>query len=503
MSPEQQHPKKYDSELHDPTVLEKNTREPVSPTGSAAGSVDSQFSNMSLNDLVRGTTPPDMHPDNPTEEQASGSGHKEPKTGYIDCLTTEQEAKLMELWALIIELLSVEESRESWVMGEVSGGRSKSSSSDRKKQQQLAEVLSKNASTHSIDSITSTSSTRTQMMNEHPLTEEFWHQLATDDPDVLLLRFLRARKWNVLDAFFMFFEALKWRRAFGVHDMLKKGDVKAVKRELLDGGKGYFYGYDHDGRLIVILPARKHDRYAQTLEENMAHTVMLMETGRRMMRPGVETVTLLFDLADAPLSSFDPGSMQFMIECFQSYYPESLGRCYVINAPWIFWGFWRMIKIWLDPVVAAKIFFLEDHKRELLQYIPEEMLVKDFGGAADYQFKFHPPSDDGCHYPKPLDRHEEKAINEAIAHEKTRLIDATLHLHSLLNNPSHLFARAEPVLDARELTEKWRSERKMIITKLRSLLQVVDLATVPPHMYKRLGVVQPDGSMEWERLCDV
>jgi hypothetical protein len=475
-------------EIVDNRTSKTSTHEHAKSTSSAS-SFESQFTTLSLSDMTQNiSTPSDMRSENSETKQTK-------RTGYVDCLTSEQECNLLELWALIIELLSNEQRLSPDCSISSSSSTSKGS---KKKQRQLAEVLSQNASTHSLNSITSTSSSRSAAISDHPLSAEFWRQLATDDPDVLLLRFLRARKWNVIDAFFMFHEALKWRRSFGVNDILRKGDYKAIKRELLEGGKGFFYGYDRDGRLVVVLAARLHDRYAQTLEENMAHTVLLMETGRRCMRPGIETVTLLFDLLDAPISSFDPGSMQFMIECFQSYYPESLGRCYVLNAPWIFWGFWRMIKPWLDPVVASKIFFIEDPEKEMPAYIAPEMLLQEFGGKAEYKFKFHPPK--SLDYPKPLAEEEINKINDELIVEQTRLIDATLHLHSLLNNSHNLFDSVGPILDQRELCEKWRLERKEIIKRTRGLLRREDAASVPPHMYERLGAVRPDGTLNWGKI---
>ena len=39
----------------------------------------------------------------------------------------------------------------------------------------------------------------------------------------------------------------------------------------------------------------------------------------------------------------------------QNIYPERLCKTYVINAPMIFTGMWRIIKSFLDPVVASKV----------------------------------------------------------------------------------------------------------------------------------------------------
>lgn len=55
-----------------------------------------------------------------------------------------------------------------------------------------------------------------------------------------------------------------------------------------------------------VITARLHDKYAQSLDETTRYTVFLMELGRRLMLPHVETVTVIFDMADAPMASLVP-----------------------------------------------------------------------------------------------------------------------------------------------------------------------------------------------------
>jgi len=68
----------------------------------------------------------------------------------------------------------------------------------------------------------------------------------------------------------------------------------------------------------------------------------------------------------------------------QNYYPERLGKLYVINAPWGFSGVWSVIKGWLDPVTVNKIHILgSSYQKELLEQIPAENLPKTFGGKCE------------------------------------------------------------------------------------------------------------------------
>jgi hypothetical protein len=68
----------------------------------------------------------------------------------------------------------------------------------------------------------------------------------------------------------------------------------------------------------------------------------------------------------------------------QNYYPERLGRLYLINAPWGFSGVWSIVKGWLDPVTVQKIHILgSGYQKELLEQVPAENLPTIFGGTCD------------------------------------------------------------------------------------------------------------------------
>jgi hypothetical protein len=68
----------------------------------------------------------------------------------------------------------------------------------------------------------------------------------------------------------------------------------------------------------------------------------------------------------------------------QNYYPERLGRLYLINAPWGFSTAFSIIKGWLDPVTVGKIHVLGGgYQSELLSQVPAENLPKIFGGTCD------------------------------------------------------------------------------------------------------------------------
>ena len=68
----------------------------------------------------------------------------------------------------------------------------------------------------------------------------------------------------------------------------------------------------------------------------------------------------------------------------QDYYPERMGRMYLINAGRFISALFSWAKSFLDPVTQEKIHVISgDGRAELLAQIPAENLPKEFGGECD------------------------------------------------------------------------------------------------------------------------
>lgn len=51
------------------------------------------------------------------------------------------------------------------------------------------------------------------------------------------------------------------------------------------------------------------------------------------------------------------GMLKGIMHALQTNYPERLGRMWMINAPWLFSGLWRVIKKMLDKKTTDKVIF--------------------------------------------------------------------------------------------------------------------------------------------------
>lgn len=100
----------------------------------------------------------------------------------------------------------------------------------------------------------------------------------------------------------------------------------------------------------------------------------------------LETCCTIMDLKGVGISKV--GSVYSYIKMAsamsQNYYPERLGRLYLINAPWGFSGVFSVVKGFLDPVTVEKIHVLgSGYQKELLTQVPAESLPKVFGGSCE------------------------------------------------------------------------------------------------------------------------
>ncbi|KAF9358913.1 hypothetical protein BGX34_008648 [Mortierella sp. NVP85] len=227
------------------------------------------------------------------------------------------------------------------------------------------------------------------------LHKTFWKLTMMDHPDLIVLKFIRARKWNLDDAMKMFLNALKWRIVERIDELVELSDVELDQKypkfiEQMRIGKGYLRGADPLNRPMSVVNTRLHHKNDQPPETIHRFTLYTMECGRMVLPEGAETVIVIFDLSNFGLDNMDWGFVRLFVQCFESYYPETLGVCVVHRAPFVFWGLWKLIQPLLDPVVASKFVFTRNNA-ELHKVIPRERLpINHYEGLDDWTYEYVP-----------------------------------------------------------------------------------------------------------------
>ncbi|EME39990.1 hypothetical protein DOTSEDRAFT_74749 [Dothistroma septosporum NZE10] len=211
-----------------------------------------------------------------------------------------------------------------------------------------------------------------------------------------LLRFLRARKFNVEHAKTMFVDCEKWRNEFGggVDELVKNFDYKE-KPQIMAYYPQYYHKTDKDGRPVYIEQFGKIDlekMRAITTDERMLQNLVVeyekmsdprLPACSRKAGHLLETCCTIMDFKGVGLGKAGQvyGYIQKASAISQNYYPERLGKMYLINTPWGFSSIFAVVKRFLDPVTVAKIHVLGgSYQKEVLGQVPAENLPTEFGG---------------------------------------------------------------------------------------------------------------------------
>lgn len=248
--------------------------------------------------------------------------------GRPGTLTPHEEEKLKEFWAATLQVFGVLDTKELNGNGHAEEGRERSDSklSDKKpKKKRMSLFRSKNkdddaASTTSMESAAhmpageddkygQTKEFHEALANLSPetLRATFWSMVKHDHPDGLLLRFLRARKWDVEKALVMMVSTMRWRSS-EMHvddDIMWNGEMGALEdaqgsdptkkkhgEDFLTQmrlGKSFLHGTDKEGRPMCFVRVRLHKQGEQSEESLERYTVFVIESARMILSPPVDT----------------------------------------------------------------------------------------------------------------------------------------------------------------------------------------------------------------------
>ena len=222
--------------------------------------------------------------------------------------------------------------------------------------------------------------------------------------DLFYLRFLRARKFDLVKTMEMFKKFLKWRIDMKVDELLTSYELE----NLFEIKKVYPHGYhrtDKIGRPVYIERYNLTDVKALfkiTTEDKMVkYYIKQYERQIKFIFPAcsavvkkpVEQSCTILDADGIGITSiFGPikGFIKLASDIGQDYYPEMLGKMTIVNTGFFFRAVWTMVKGFIDPKTQAKIgLFGSNFKNELLQLVDEDKLPEFFHGkctCSDFMF---------------------------------------------------------------------------------------------------------------------
>lgn len=251
------------------------------------------------------------------------------RAGHVGYLTTEEERQLQHAWAHILRLCDRHELEEHESEKDLEEPKLSNLNTTPNKTEEFRQIL--NGKTGAA------------------FREQLWSFIKTDHPDALVLRFLRARKWDPEKAVSMLVAAVNWRGNMDVDGkVVRQGEAVGLKespskedREFMEqyrSGKSYVRGTDKENRPVYVVRVKLHDPKTvsgPTMEAYVLHNIESLRIG---VREPNDKACLLFDMTGFGLRNMDFHLTKFIVEVFEARYPETLGCVLVHNAPFVFWG---------------------------------------------------------------------------------------------------------------------------------------------------------------------
>uniref|UniRef100_A0A8C7QWS2 SEC14 like lipid binding 1 n=1 Tax=Oncorhynchus mykiss TaxID=8022 RepID=A0A8C7QWS2_ONCMY len=239
--------------------------------------------------------------------------------------------------------------------------------------------------------------------------------------DEHILRFLRARDFNMEKAREILCQSLTWRKQHQVDYLLETWTSPQVLSDYYTGG---WHHHDKEGRPLYILRLGQMDTKglvrALGEESLLRHVLSINEEGLRRCEENTKVFgrpiscwTCLVDLEGLNMRHlWRPGvkALLRIIEVVEANYPETLGRLLILRAPRVFPVLWTLVSPFIDENTRKKFLIYAGNDYQgpggLLDYIDKEVIPDFLGGECMVK---------GGLVPKSLYRTAEELENEDIS----------------------------------------------------------------------------------------
>ncbi|CAN1317914.1 Phosphatidylinositol transfer protein 3 [Linum perenne] len=214
------------------------------------------------------------------------------------------------------------------------------------------------------------------------------YSVETQDPsskevdDGMLRRFLRARDMDVEKASTMFLKYLKWK-----HSFLPNGTSSITTSDIstdISHNKVFLQGTDRTGRPICVAFGGRHfqNKLSGGVDEWKRYVVFVIEKLCSSMEEGQEKFMAIGDLEGWGYANSDIRGYLAALHILQDYYPERLGKLFIVHVPYVFMAVWKVIYPFIDSNTKKKIVFVDNKKLKstLLEDIDESQLPEIYGG---------------------------------------------------------------------------------------------------------------------------
>nr|AFK38644.1 unknown [Medicago truncatula] len=212
----------------------------------------------------------------------------------------------------------------------------------------------------------------------------------------MMLRFLKARKFDIGKAKHMWADMLEWRKEFGADTIMEDFEFNELNEVIKYNPHGY-HGVDKEGRPVFIERFEKLDRnklmqvttidryvkyHAQRCEEMHAIKFPACTIASKRHIDSSITILDLQGIGFCNLEEADHEIMKRFLKILIDNYPQTGGQSFIINVSLELRSLRSICEYFMDPKVASKVHVIGDrYQRKLLKVIDASELPTFLGGT--------------------------------------------------------------------------------------------------------------------------